>query len=161
MVVSDSSPIINLAVIGRLELLAALYETVHVPEAVFREVTRYDDLPGAREIQTLDWFVRRTCKRKDLIAAIGNALDIGEAEAIALAVENDAGLLIDEKKGRLFAARLGVRQRGLLGVLVEAKKKGHIEEIRPLLHKLQEKAGFWMSQELRDRVLALVSESVL
>jgi hypothetical protein len=159
MVVSNASPIINLAAIGHLDLLRALYETVSIPDAVRREITRFDDQPGADAVRTLDWITTRVCPRPDLAAALRGELDAGEAEAIALAVATDALLLIDERAGRRAAARLGVTRLGLLGMLVDAKKQGHVSAVRPLLHALRQDAGFWISDALHERVLAAVDEA--
>lgn len=158
MVVSNASPIINLSAIGHLDLLRALYETISIPDAVFQEITRFDEQPGADAVRTLDWITTRVCPRPDLAAALRGELDAGEAEAIALAVATDALLLIDERAGRRAAARLGVTRLGLLGALVEAKKRGHLSAVRPLLHALRQDAGFWISDALHERVLAAVDE---
>jgi predicted nucleic acid-binding protein len=86
-------------------------------------------------------------------------LDEGEAEAIALALEMDARLLIDERDGRQAASRVGVSRLGLLGVLVQAKREGHVTAVRPLLQSLREDAGFWISDSLHNRILESVGEA--
>jgi hypothetical protein len=131
MVVSDASPLINLAAIGRLDRLRALYGTVHIPNAVHREVTRFEGQPGADAVQSLEWVKVQSCPRPDLATALGEDLDAGEAEAIALAVDTGTLLLIDEREGRRAAARLDVPRLGLLGVLVEAKRAGHVAASPP------------------------------
>jgi predicted nucleic acid-binding protein len=102
IIVSDTSPINNLAAINHLHLLHQLYGTVLIPEAVYRELTDPNfPVAGATEVQTLDWI--KTCAVSDrpLVEALSNELDIGEAEAIALAVEISADqMLIDERQGR-------------------------------------------------------------
>lgn len=90
---------------------------------------------------------------------MSNELDIGEAEAIALAVEIQAGqVLIDERRGRLIAKRLNLRYTGILGILVEAKSQGLIAEVEPLLNALINEAGFWIAEPLLSSVLQLVNE---
>ena len=158
MVVSNTSPLINLAAIGHLDLLRALYETVHIPTAVYWEVTRFEDQPGAESVQSLEWITSRTCPRPDLATVLREDLDAGEAEAIAMAVDLDALLLIDERKGRRRASRLDVSRLGLLGVLVKAKREGHLPAVRPLLRALREEAGFWISEALYQRILESVDE---
>ena len=80
-------------------------------------------------------------------------------EAIALAVEMQADqVLIDERRGRLIASRLNLRYTGILGVLVEAKNKGLIVEVKTLLNALINEAGFWISESLYKSVLQLVDE---
>jgi predicted nucleic acid-binding protein len=83
----------------------------------------------------------------------------GEAEAIALAVETTPDfLLLDERRGRKIAKRLGVRCIGVLGTLAEAKRLGLVPAVRPLLDALIHQAGFWVKPNLRDHVLSQVKE---
>nr|WP_238717819.1 DUF3368 domain-containing protein [Petrachloros mirabilis] len=94
-----------------------------------------------------------------LVEALSNELDIGEAEAIALAVEIQADqVLIDERRGRLVATKLNPRYTGILGILVEAKSQDLIAEVKPLLNALINEAGFWVAEPLRSSVLRLVNE---
>lgn len=163
IVVSDTSPINNLAATNQLHLLQQLYETVFIPDAVDRELTDPAfPVAGAIEVQTFDWI--QTCSLSDrtLVDALSNELDIGEAEVIALAVELGANqVLIDERRGRLVAARLNLRYTGILGILVEAKSQGLISTVKPLLDALVNQAGFWVDASLYDRVLQLVDEDKL
>lgn len=96
---------------------------------------------------------------RTLVEALSNELDLGEAEAVALAVEIQANqVLIDERRGRLVAARLNLRCTGILGILVEAKSQGLVAEVKPLLDALVNKAGFWVGEPLYNGVLRLVNE---
>lgn len=133
IIVSDTSPLNNLAAINQLHLLHQLYETVLIPEAVYRELIDPNFLvAGATEVQTLDWIQTRAVIDRTIVEVLSNELDIGEAEAIALAVELQAGqVLIDERRSRLVAARLNLRHTGILGILVEAKSQGLIAEVKP------------------------------
>lgn len=86
-------------------------------------------------------------------------LDKGEAEAIALALELRADqVLIDERRGRRIAARLNLRYTGILGILVEAKNRGLISEVKPLLDALINQAVFWVAAPLYSSVLQIVDE---
>jgi predicted nucleic acid-binding protein len=67
-------------------------------------------------------------------------------------------LLIDESLGREVAARLGVRTIGILGILVEARRRQFISDVKTVLQRLETEAGFWIAPGLRDRVLTLVNE---
>jgi uncharacterized protein len=160
IIVSDTSPINNLAAINQLYLLHQLYGTVLIPEAVYRELTDPNfPVAGTTEVQTFDWIQTRAVSDRTLVEALNNELDIGEAEAIALAVEIQADqVLIDERRGRLVANRLNLRYTGILGILVEAKSKGLIAEVRPLLDALINEAGFWVAEPLYNSVLQLVNE---
>lgn len=120
----------------------------------------YDEQqPGAAEALTADWILQRTPERHDVVAALRGELDQGEAEAIALAMEMQADLLlIDEQAGRAAATRLGIHRIGLLGVLLEAKSKDLIPAVRPLLDALRTEAGFWISASLYDHMLKAADE---
>ncbi|MBW4618076.1 MAG: DUF3368 domain-containing protein [Cyanosarcina radialis HA8281-LM2] len=159
-VVSDTSAINNLAAIDRLYLLQQLYGTVLIPEAVYRELTDPSfPVAGATEVQTFDWIETRAVTDRLLVEALSDELDPGEAEAIALAVEVQADrVLIDERRGRLVAARLNLQYTGILGILVEAKSQGWVAEVKPLLDALIDQAGFWIAEPLYNRVLGLVNE---
>lgn len=136
IVVSDTSPINNLAAIGYLHLLQQLYGTVIIPEAVYQELTDPDfPVAGATEVQTFDWIETRSVSNRTVVEALSNELDVGEAEVIALALEIQAEqVLIDERRGRQIAQRLNLRFTGILGILVEAKSQGLISEVKPLLN---------------------------
>jgi predicted nucleic acid-binding protein len=154
-VVSNTSPIINLAAIDQLGLLKQLYGAVTIPQAVYNEVCiRGSGLPGAAEVMAGDWIQTRIVANAALVATLTADLDKGEAEAIALAVEIGSDLLLlDERRGRLIASRLGLRCLGLLGLLIQAKRSGAVSAVKPLVDELRARAGFWVSAELYDRVL--------
>jgi uncharacterized protein len=160
IIVSDTSPINNLAAINHLHLLQQLYEKVLIPEAVYRELTDPNFLvAGATEVQTFVWIQTRPVQDRTLLEALSNELDIGEAEAIALALEMEAEqVLIDERRGRMVAARLNLNYTGILGILVEAKSQRLIDAVKPLLDDLINKAGFWIAEPLYKSVLRLVDE---
>ncbi|MBG1240315.1 DUF3368 domain-containing protein [Nostoc sp. NZL] len=160
IIVSDTSPINNLAAINHLHLLQQLYGTVLIPEAVYRELTDPNfPVAGATEVQTFIWIQTRPVQDRILVEALSNELDIGEAEAIALAVEMKADqVLIDERRGRMVAASLNLSYTGILGILVEAKSQRLISAVKPLLDALINQAGFWVAEPLDKRVLQLVDE---
>lgn len=155
IVVSDTSPIINLAMIGRLELLPALFGEVIIPYKVFEEITRRgDSMPGAEAVLAARWVETRSCTNTTLVQALRTQLDSGEAEAIALALELESGLLlIDEKMGRQVARGFSLSVMGLVGVLTLAKRQGLILEIKSVLDELIQRAGFRISDDLYQAVL--------
>ncbi len=80
-------------------------------------------------------------------------LDLGEASAIALALDLENILLIlDDLKGRKEAERLGLTFTGTLGVLFKAKKLGFIKELKPYIENLKD-AGFRISQNIEEEIL--------
>lgn len=90
---------------------------------------------------------------------LNDDLDPGEAEAIALAKEIGAELLImDEKSGRVVAQREGLSIIGTLGILLEAKRQKHLDLVAPVMLDLQTKARFRISPALFQEVLRLASE---
>ena len=161
IVVSDTSPINNLAAINQLHLLQQLYGTVLIPEAVYQELTDPDfPVAGAKEVQTFTWIQIRAIEDRTMLKALSSELDPGEAEAIVLALEMKAEqVLIDERRVRMIAARLNLHYTGILGVLVEAKSQGFISTVKPLLDDLINKAGFWVAEPLYKSVLRLVNET--
>ena len=160
IIVSDTSPLINLAAVGHLDLLRQLYQHVIIPQAIYDEIfLAGTGQPGAAEVKAASWIETRRLQDQALVKVLLLELDHGEAEALALAVELKADLLLmDERKGRTIAARLGFAYIGLLGILVEAKQQGAINAVQPILDDLIAKAGFWISADLYRRVLQAVAE---
>jgi predicted nucleic acid-binding protein len=153
IIVSDTSPILNLAVVDKLHLLRDLYAEIVVPSAVQGEVSRNG--------MHLDpsWTRVVTAQDQNELAALRDQLDPGEAEAIVVAAELNAKLLlIDEKRGRRIAIDRGLEVTGLLGVLAEAKARGVIRRCQPVLDDLIVIAGFWIGDDLRSRYLRGVNE---
>ena len=105
IVISDTSPVLNLARIGRLELLRLLYKQVLIPSAVSEELTASKrDLPPAIDLASDPWLIVASAKDQTRVQELREHLDPGEAEAIVLAVERRADLLIvDERRGRRAA----------------------------------------------------------
>ncbi|XWK88586.1 MAG: DUF3368 domain-containing protein [Phormidium sp.] len=163
IVVSDTSPITNLAAIGQLDLLQRLYTCIIIPIAVYNEmVTVGKPVPGAIEVQTLPWIQTQVVADRQRAIAIRESqenIDLGEAEAIALALELKADLLlIDERRGRIVATNYGLQVTGLLGVLVQAKRNNLIQRIKPVLDQLIEQADFRVSSQLYSTILQIAGE---
>lgn len=159
--VSNSSPIMNLAAIGRLGLIKLKFGNVVIPDAVWREVViDGKGKRGAEDVENSDWITIQSVRDKALVKALEKDLDIGESEAITLAVENNADvLLLDDKSARLIAANLGLNIIGIIGILIWAKKEGVIEQLSKELENLRKKANFRMSEDLIKRALQEVDET--
>jgi uncharacterized protein len=147
LVVSGTSPITNLAAIGRLNLLHDLFGQITVPKEVRDELVLggKGNNPGAHEVETESWFdiVGVGTRKRSQIARAYPALDQGEVAALALAVQRSAGLiLLDDKTARLAADALGLPYVGVVGLLIAAKSRNLVAEIRPLLDNLRQRAGF-------------------
>lgn len=160
IVVSNTSPLTNLAAIGLFHLLHDLYGRVHIPDGVWNEINAYNQVwPGSKEVAAADWIERQSPKNQQIVTALRRDLDRGEAETIALALELGAGLvLLDERDGRYAAQRFGLRVIGVLGILLEAKNKGLIKEIRPYVDMLRQQAGFYIRETLYQYLLTLAGE---
>lgn len=160
IVVSDTSPLIALAAVGQLRLLPHLYGQVIVPEQVFLEATAArPTAPGADEVRSVKWIRIEKPTNQSLLKALTLELDHGEAAAICLALQKRADLLlIDERRGRKAASRLGCRVVGVMGLLVEAKRQGLLSDVRSTIDALATHAGFRISSDLRDRILAAADE---
>lgn len=133
IIVSNTSALINLTRIGKLNLLRELYGELIVPQAVWQEVVvEGAGQPGAEEVKSAVWIKTQSVTNKQLVDALQLGLDAGEVEAIALILEIGAELLlIDEHLGQETARHLGLRYIGLIGSLVEAKRRGLISAVKP------------------------------
>ncbi|MBD2035637.1 DUF3368 domain-containing protein [Leptolyngbya sp. FACHB-321] len=159
IVVSDTSPISNLAAIGQLVILQQLYSEVIIPTAVHQELLNSgSEDPAVLAIQTLDWIQIRSVTNAALLQPLQTILDVGEAEVIALAIELTADrLLMDERRGRQQAIQAGLKVTGLLGILLAAKQQKVVTTVKPLLDALIAN-GFWVHGELYAETLSLVGE---
>jgi predicted nucleic acid-binding protein len=160
-IVSNTSPITNLAGIGQLDLLHLLYGNITIPQSVYNEMAGISKtVPGTLEVQSLSWIIAQSVIDSTQVEALRTTLDQGEAEAIALALELNAELLIiDEKPGRAIAKQLGINIVGVLGVLLEAKRRGFITTVKPLMDQLTNQLAFRVSQQLYEAVLQSANES--
>jgi uncharacterized protein len=125
IVVSNTSPLTNLASIGQLDLLRRLFEQITIAEEVWAELNANGQRwPGSLEVESAAWIKRHPVQDQPLVTTLKRDLDQGESESIALAVELNANLiLLDEKEGRHAAQRLGLRVMGEVGVLLLARAK--------------------------------------
>lgn len=152
IVVSDTSVITSLIQIGHAKLLQELHGAVLIPQAVHRELLRtHAIIPTFLDV--------RTVLDRARVADLEAELDLGEAEAIVLAKEVHADLLlIDEKLGRQVALREGLRIAGLMGLVVEAKQRGLIGSVRELVRRLETEAGFRVSNAVKVEAFRLAGE---
>lgn len=151
-VVSNSSPLIALAAMKRLDLLPALFQSVLIPPAVAHEIRRSVPLPLAwLEIRTLGASLPETVLR----CSLAN----GEREAIGLALEvRPDAIILDDLPARRVAHAAGLNVVGTLGVLLGAKRAGLLPAIRPELDRLVE-ASFFLSPQLYSELLQAAGET--
>ncbi len=162
LAVSDTSPISNLASIGRLDLLKKQFSAMWIPERVAQELAAHPDpiaLEAIQEAIAGRWIRIAAPQESHLLKVLSAQLHRGEAEAIALATDLKADMvIIDVQEGRQFAAQAGLSVIGVLGVLLRAKRSGQIAALRPELRLLREKARFFVSPGLEAKILAVASE---
>lgn len=159
MVVSNTSPILSLARIGKLNLLGQVYGSVLIPGAVRVELERARKLHLATPLTSLPWLSVAQVSDRGRVESLLEYLDRGEAEAIVLALEMQPEvLLMDERAGRQIATDLGLKCIGVLGTLATAKRLGLVPALRPLVDALVSVAGFWIDAALMNQVLRDVGE---
>ena len=117
-------------------------------------------MAGSKEVAgAAGWINRYSVKNQLLVDVLMRDIDRGEAESIALAIELEADLiLLDEKEGRHVAQRLGLNVAGVVGMLLEAKKGGFVDNVRPHLDDLRHIAGFYLNKSIYQYVLDLAGE---
>lgn len=127
------------------------FDDISIPKAVYEEVIK-NDLKGSNEVKHADWI--KVVEVEDHESIIfSSTLDAGESEAIALAIKQNADLiLLDDLAGRRAATAYGIEVIGTLGLLKVLYQKGRIENMKNVLDKIQ-KHGFWMSTDLYKKML--------
>jgi len=156
-VVSNTSPILNLAIVDQLELLRRQFDKILIPNAVLDELKIDEERPGSQAIRraiSSGWIQAQRVSNKSLAQLLKQTLDQGEAEAITLAIELNADwTLLDEREGRKVAKSLGLNVTGILGILLRAKQAGELESLQPIIDDLINDAGFRIAPELLAQVL--------
>lgn len=155
-VVSNTTPIISLSAIGYLSLLPDLFGQVYIPKAVYQEIKSKKAF-GYQEIDS-DFIKTIEIKGTMYLGFLLNDLDLGEAEAILLATEINADvLIIDERLGYKIAQSKGINAIGTLSILLMAKEQGIIKSVKPLLDDMIQK-GRWYSQSVYENFLKQTNE---
>ena len=148
IIISDTSCLIVLSRIQQLDLLQKLYGTVFITEEVANEFD--EELPS--------WIIIKDIQNKTNLRVLRNLVDLGEASAIALALEyEDSLLIVDDLKGRKEAQRLGLKITGLMGILLKCKQENIISEIKPVLAAVKQ-ASFRISENIESFVLQQAGE---
>lgn len=157
-VVCNSSPLIAFQSIDGLNILRQLFDTILIPEAVFTEV--FSKQKTGENLNIVPDFISvKTVNDRNLVTTLEIQIDLGESEVIALAVETGIqGVLIDDKPARQMADRLGLKVIGVVGILILAKEKGIIAEVRPCITEMMDKINFRIDKSLLNKVLTIVNE---
>ena len=162
LVVSNTSPVLNLAIIGRLDLLQQQFDKVWLPQAVTDELRIEEDLPGSvavRAARQARWLLTERVRDQVRVAILRRDLDGGEAEAIALALQKHADwLLLDERDARRAAKSLGLKVTGALGILLKARLDGRLPSLREAMDQLRDLADFRIGVALYSELLQAAKE---
>lgn len=153
-IISNTSPILLLIKLSRLDILQKLYSEILIPEAVYFELEQGKDKPHYHDISNESWIKIMTVENCPALEA-QSMLGAGEHEAISLALETKADLIIlDDKLARKTAEEKGLKITGTLGVLFKAREKGIIKEIKPLLLQLRNQ-GMWIKDDFFDKIMQM------
>ena len=152
IVVSDSTTIITLLNINRLDVLKNIFSLVYIPQKVYEEIVIEEKI-----VLDKDFFIVKEINDKNLYTLLRKSLDAGECEAIVLAKEMELSLIIDEKKGRKIASNLGINIFGFIGLLVLNYKRGELTKQDTLDVFYKAKAqGFRVGVKLENAFLELI-----
>ena len=158
IIISDTSPLVCLLHLNHINLLKDLFVNVIIPTAVFNELVKAkiineNFLLSNSFIQVVAPVDKKKVEELMLI------LDEGESEAIVLSLELKTELLlIDEAPGREIARQYGIPIKGILGVLLLAKEKSLINEVKPLIERLQTEINFRINNNLLQKILIEANE---
>ena len=159
IIVSDTTPISELAKVDHLDLLPKLFGKVVIPQGVFDEL-QVGEHPAAKLVQDLSWLEVVTVNNQQLVRELQQSfkLDLGESEAIALAEEIGASqLLIDERAARKVAMARKLPLIGTVGILLLAKRRGLLDSVKDVLDEMKAQ-GMRISDRLYVQVLTLAQE---
>lgn len=148
IIIADTSCLVLLEKIDKLNILHKFFGTVFVTDTVADEFG--SELP--------EWIQKKEIEDKKYFRILKTSVDSGEASAIALAVQLNGKLILDDIKARRLASDLSIGFTGTLGILVEAKKSGYISSLENILLRIK-KTNFYMSAELEEKLLNSVNES--
>lgn len=155
--VSNSTPLIALSKIGKLNLLREYFSQILIPKAVYDEVVvKGGVLYGAEEVEEADWIIVEDVGNLLAVESLSLYLDAGESEAIVLAKEKDCLLIIDDGDGRKTASNMNMDITGTVGILLKAGRDGKID-LRESLDELNA-CGFRLSDKVRDYILSKVGD---
>ena len=160
IVLSDTSPISALTRIGHLHLLEQLFQEVIIPQKVFDELMELSKFHvDTSPIVNASWLKIIAPTQSPFLLHLLTILDEGEANAIALAIELKSELLIiDEYEGRKIATQLKLQITGVGGILVRAKLRNFVPEVKPLLDKILSDANFYLSKKVYNEILKQANE---
>ena len=155
IVIANTTPIIALLGIGKINILKALYNEIIIPHAVSEEIL----IKNENILDDYNWIRVHNVTNLAAKEVFSSALHIGEIEVILLSKEMRANLvIIDDNIARRHAKYLGLTVTGTIGIILRAKREGIIHEVKPVINKLIEN-GFYISNTICEEVLNYAGES--
>lgn len=135
-IIADSSPLIAFAILNQLELLTVLFSEIYLPPAVLMEISVWSK-PYSQQLREFARDKVKPIENQQAVKLLAKDVDVGEAEAIVLALENGIeNIFMDDFKGRKMAQLKGLSPIGTVGALLQAKRNGYLNQIKPSLDKL-------------------------
>ncbi len=156
-VIANSSPLILLSKISRLDFLKLSGNSIAIPQAVWDEVTNYPDQKAVPILKEFPW-IQIELEPEIPPEVLSWNLGKGESAVIALGImKGSSELVIDDSDARSCARSLGLQVRGTLGLVLLAKKRGHISSVRSTIDELI-LAGMYLDKGVVDQILRLAGE---
>ena len=154
-VIVNTTPLIALANVGKLDLLRKLYGEIRIPEAVVKELVRE---PARSQVLSADWIKIIPITQPETKGLFRARLHAGEVEVTILAQEENADLvIIDDNAAKKTAKFLGLKVTGTLGILIRAKEKGYLDAVKPVMEKLIND-GLFIGDDVYQLVLKAAGE---
>jgi len=154
--VSNTTPIISLSSIGKIEILKDLFQEIIIPQAAYEEIKAKQSY-GFNEVD-LSFITVQTIQNTDQEKTLLEQLDVGEVQAIVLSKEINAdNTIIDENIGYIIAKESGLNVIRTLSILLKAKEVKIITEVKPLLDEMISK-GRWYSNHVYYSFLKKANE---
>jgi uncharacterized protein len=161
IIVSDTSPVSNLILIRRLDILQKVFSEIVIPPVVDAEILALKQFgKDLSEYENAEWIKVIQPTNRQKVQDLQTKLDEGEAQASVLALETNCDLLLmDERIGTSIARQEGLQTIGLVGVLIKAKQEEVIENVGEVLVNLKNRAGFWLGEKLEKDILEKIGEA--
>jgi predicted nucleic acid-binding protein len=157
--VTDTSVVLSLCILGQERILSSFFSKTIAPDEVRGEFERLASADSRfRGLQFPDFIEVQSAKILGDLPPGAVRLHVGETAALHLArTINPDFLLMDERAGRAVARQMGLKTLGVLGLLVEAKRRGLVPSLEPLIDRLRREADFWISPQLEKSILFAAS----
>jgi uncharacterized protein len=163
LIISNTSPILALANIGRLNLLQKQFNSILIPEGVKNELKLEENFSGAIDIKKAiseGWISVKNVQDKKYVSLLHRELDLGESECIALSQEMETEkIILDEKEARRIAKSMNLNVVGVIGILIRGVEEKDIADIEIELRALQSKIGFFISESLVQNIIHKINKS--